>query len=240
MGNPSLHHCYRSDLCQLWLPLRNVLNSYLIPTLNRSCDGIENDSEVQCSWMLPTVGKFMPKDRTISVVQLDDVLKCSWTLCHKSALPHQFSNIGKVIFSRKCINVLKQLVFRNTSQWILDPKLLNIIPPRISITYSPVVLSVIAAILARRFSSSPIKMDALRVAMMQVVAAGARLGQCRRDKIEASGTRHRLPNKRAPCGVAAYIGFAMRRGRHLREFCGSHERLSQSKKLFQAFGKGAA
>lgn len=89
---------------------------------------------------------------------------------YKCAFPHQLSNVGKVVLSRKGVHVFEKLVLRNTSQRVLDPRSLNKELRRDRVTYSPVVFSVIAAILARRFSSSPIRIDALRPDMMFVVS----------------------------------------------------------------------
>lgn len=52
--------------------------SYLIPTLNSGSDRIEDNSEVQGLWMLPSVGNFMSKNFTISLVKLDYVFDGMW------------------------------------------------------------------------------------------------------------------------------------------------------------------
>lgn len=35
------------------------IRTFLIPTLDRSSDGVENDGEVQGPWMLPTMSHFL-------------------------------------------------------------------------------------------------------------------------------------------------------------------------------------
>lgn len=59
---------------------------YLIPALNGSSDGIENDGKVQNPWMFPAMCDFFSQKLSIGLVELEDLVDRTWRLCCECTL----------------------------------------------------------------------------------------------------------------------------------------------------------
>lgn len=136
--------------------------SYLIPALNGSCNGVQNDSEIQCPGLVPSVCHFSSEKLSIRLFEFRDMFNRGWRLRNQSALYEQLSDVSQVVLVCEMIDILNQLIFRNASQRVLDSGLVRETDSYLTYTYSPEVFSVIAAMLAWRRLSSAMMMELLR------------------------------------------------------------------------------
>jgi hypothetical protein len=141
------------------------VGSSLIPALDGGRNGIEDDGEVECLWMFPSVCRLVVQNQTILLGEVGDMIDTARILCCQSALLEEWHNVHHFIFSRKVLDILEKLVSGNTSQGIFDPvaviSMTGKLGGQASSTDSPVAFVVKSATLClRRLSSA--KMDCLR------------------------------------------------------------------------------
>ena len=133
-----------------------AIGAGLIPSLDGSGDGIEDDGEIKNFRMPPPMGDFRSQELTIGFVQLGHVLDRMGALCDQSTLAEEGKDVVELVLGCEVFHILQQLFSGNADQRILDPGgggQLARRPGRTS-TYSPEVLSVNWATLCRSLASS--------------------------------------------------------------------------------------
>lgn len=94
----------------------------LIPSLNGSGDRIENDGVIECPRVFPAIGCLLSQILTILRAQLWDVIVLIWSLGHQGSLLQERKNIVQIVLLCIVFDIAKELISRNTTQWVLDAK----------------------------------------------------------------------------------------------------------------------
>lgn len=104
--------------------VRTVATS-LIPTLDRSTDGADDDGKVQCEWVLPSVSSL--ETERIFLVFCKDVqlLEATGVLSDESTTLNKLSVLDQVFVIGKLLNIVEQLLAGETSQGVGDPVLVS-------------------------------------------------------------------------------------------------------------------
>lgn len=92
----------------------------LIPSLNGSCNGIENDGQIEGPGVPPSVGALVEDDLTVVVVELLDDVDRLWTLGDQSTLDEDSFVLGHVVGICKVLDICNQLLLGNAGQGIFD------------------------------------------------------------------------------------------------------------------------
>lgn len=77
----------------------------LIPSLNSSGNGIQDDGEVEDLGVLPFVCDFLMKNTAIFVIELGDPIDACWALCHQGSLNEIRQNLSELVFLGECFDI---------------------------------------------------------------------------------------------------------------------------------------
>ncbi len=92
----------------------------LIPSLDSSSDGVEDDQDVENSWVLPPVRDFLMKNAAVLVIELMDLVDVMGALRDQGTFDQIAPNIMETVLGGECVHVLDELRFGNTSKRVLD------------------------------------------------------------------------------------------------------------------------
>lgn len=92
----------------------------LIPSLDHSCNGIEDDGEVENTRVLPLVRDFLVQNAAILIVELVDLIDMVWALCHQRAFDQVLGDVSQIVVGGELFNVLDQLRLGDASERVLD------------------------------------------------------------------------------------------------------------------------
>lgn len=134
----------------VWEGQIGSIRSSLIPPLDGCSNGIEDDGEVECFGVPPSMGRLVVQNQTILLGEFRDVIDTAGILSGQSALFEEGRDVRHPIFFGKVLHILQELVFRNSGQRIFDPATCQHarqVTGQLSGTDSPVAFDVMSATL---------------------------------------------------------------------------------------------
>jgi hypothetical protein len=113
-GSGSLTHITRlGDAKLLREGQIGTIGSGLVPPLDCSSDGIEDDGEVQNLRVPPAVGHFLPKSLSFVLVEFGDVFEGVGRLCDQGGLAQQRQDVVEPRLFAEGFDILEELLTRN-------------------------------------------------------------------------------------------------------------------------------
>ena len=92
----------------------------LVPSLDSSSDGVENNGQIQKSGVSPFMSHFFTQDSSIFIIELMDGVDTHWVLRNKCALDKVILDVLKTELGREFANILEEFGLGDTDQRILD------------------------------------------------------------------------------------------------------------------------
>jgi hypothetical protein len=93
--------------------------------LDGSCNGIEDDGEVENTRVLPLVRDLLVQNASILVIELVDLIDMVWALCYQRAFDQILSNIVEIVVGGELLNVLDQLRLGDAGERVLDSAMVS-------------------------------------------------------------------------------------------------------------------
>ena len=100
----------------------SITRTCLVPALNSSGDGIENDGQVESSRMRPALLIFKHKGGALPVIKFINVVEISRALGNQGTLPEEREYVGQAILSCKCLYICEELLLWNSNKRIADSR----------------------------------------------------------------------------------------------------------------------
>ena len=97
----------------------------LIPSLDSSCNGVENDSHVEDARVLPLVRDFLVQNAAILVVELVDLVDVMRALCYQCAFDEVLPDMGHIVVGSELLDILDQLGLGDSGKGVLDPAIVS-------------------------------------------------------------------------------------------------------------------
>jgi hypothetical protein len=104
-----------------WPGQIGTVRPLLIPSLDSSRDGVEDNSEVKDPGMLPPMRDLFVKILSFVFVQLRDLIDRIGTLSNQCTLAKQREDIREILLMGKFFHILHQQLPRDTNERILNP-----------------------------------------------------------------------------------------------------------------------
>jgi len=92
----------------------------LIPSLNSGGDGVQNDSDVENSRVLPLARDLLSQDTAVLIVKLVDMVDVCRALCHESTFQNVWSDVIQIVGGSEFLHALNESLLGNTDERILD------------------------------------------------------------------------------------------------------------------------
>ena len=101
----------------------DVLKSFtcLIPSLDSSGNGIQDDGKVERFGVAPSVGNFVPQGHSVTFLQFGNVIDTERVLCDQCTLLQHGQDIRQAMGLRIVLHIYEEVCLGNSDQRILDP-----------------------------------------------------------------------------------------------------------------------
>jgi hypothetical protein len=114
-----------------------AVGARLIPPLDSRGDRVEDDGEIQHARKLEAMGELFADSKTVSLVELFNLLEQRRRLREKRALYEKRLDILEVVVVGELADICEELGLWNTGQWIANPNhlvLISIVQSRRELT----------------------------------------------------------------------------------------------------------
>jgi hypothetical protein len=82
----------------------------LIPSLDCSSNRVEDDGEIEHSWVMPAFGLFKLQFAAFGFIEPFDTVEIQWVLCDEGAFLEKRENVGQLVLCRESLHVFEQLL----------------------------------------------------------------------------------------------------------------------------------
>ena len=97
----------------------------LIPSLDCSCNGVEDDGHVENTRVLPPVRDFLVQNASILLVELLDLIDMVRVLCYQRAFDEVVMDIAKIVVSSELFDIREQLGLGDSGERVLDSTIVS-------------------------------------------------------------------------------------------------------------------
>ena len=97
----------------------------LIPSLDCSCNRVEDDGQVENTRVLPLVRYLLVQNASILLVELLDLIDMVRALCYQRAFDEVVTDIAKIVVGGELFNVGDQLSLGDSGERVLDSTMVS-------------------------------------------------------------------------------------------------------------------
>jgi len=97
-----------------------AVGTSLVPALDSSCDGVENDSEVEHAREFEAVGELFAYSQAIGFIEFFDLFECSGRLGEEGAFDKERFGIFKAVLFGEVLDVGDEIGFGDSNERIAD------------------------------------------------------------------------------------------------------------------------
>jgi hypothetical protein len=107
------------------IKVRGINPTRLIPSLDCSCNGVEDDGHVENPRVPPLVRDFLVQNASILLVELLDLIDMVRALCYQRALDEVVTDIAKIVVGSELLDIRDQLRLGDSGERVLDSPMVS-------------------------------------------------------------------------------------------------------------------